>query len=148
MIQGQIANRRRAQSDGTTQIFAGLLKCADCGWNMKFGKQSNGQHKAYYGCGKHFQAVDRRCTIHFIRYDVLYAYVLDRLQFWPALAAGDEQQLLARLLQSGGQNRAAEKKKQISELRKGRAASGNRKWKSTTASWERLICKTTKISLL
>ena len=85
---------------------------------MKFGKQSSGQHKAYYGCGKYFQTVDRRCTLHFIRYDVLYAYVLDRLQFWSALAAGDEQQLLERLLQSGVQNRAAERKKQVAELRK------------------------------
>ncbi len=36
-VQAQIANRRRMQKDGTTQIFAGLLKCADCGHNMKFG---------------------------------------------------------------------------------------------------------------
>ena len=61
--------------------------------------------------------MDRKCSIHFIRYEVLYAYVLDRLQFWSALAAGDEQQLLERLL-SGGQNRAAERKKQAAELRK------------------------------
>ena len=117
-IQGQIANRCRAQSDGTTQIFAGLLKCADYGWNMKFGKQSSGQHKAYCGCGKYFQTVDRKCTIHFIRYDVRYAYVLDRLQFWSALVSSDEQQLLERLLQSGGQRRVAEKKKWTADLRK------------------------------
>ena len=117
-VQGQIANRRRTQSDGTTHIFAGLLKCADCGWTMRFRRQSKGQHSAYYGCGKYFQTVDRKCSFHFIRYEVLYAYVLDRLQFWSALAAGDEQQLLERLLQSGGQNRAAERKKQAAELRK------------------------------
>lgn len=117
-VQGQIANRRRTQNDGTTHIFAGLLKCADCGWTMAFRRQSKGQHSAYYGCSRYFQTVDRRCTIHFIRYEVLYTYVLDRLQFWSTLAAGDEQQLLERLLQSGGQNRAAERKKQAAELRK------------------------------
>ena len=41
-VQGQIANRRRTQSDGTTHIFAGLLKCADCGWTMRFRRQSKG----------------------------------------------------------------------------------------------------------
>ena len=56
--------------------------------------------------------------MHFIRYDTLYAYVLDRLQFWSALAAADEQRLLERLLQSGGENRAAERKKRAAELRK------------------------------
>lgn len=117
-VQGQIASRRRTLPDGTTQIFAGLIKCADCGWTMRFRRQSSGQHKAYYGCGKYFQTVDRRCSMHFIRYEVLYAYVLDRLQFWSALAVGEEQQLLERLLQSSGRNRTAERKKQVTELRK------------------------------
>lgn len=54
--------------------------------------------------------------MHFIRYKVLYAYVLDRLQFWAALAAADEQDLLDRLLQSGGKNRVTERKKQAAEL--------------------------------
>lgn len=117
-VQQQIANRRRQQKDGTTQIFAGLVKCADCGWTMRFGRQSNGTHPGYYACGKYFQAVNRPCSMHFIRYDVLYAYVLDRLQFWAALASTDEQKLLERLLQNGGHNRAAERKKQTAELRK------------------------------
>ncbi|MFG6350600.1 MAG: recombinase family protein, partial [Oscillospiraceae bacterium] len=30
-VQEHIASRRRRQKDGTTQIFAGLVKCADCG---------------------------------------------------------------------------------------------------------------------
>lgn len=117
-VQGQIANRRRTQKDGTTQMFAGLLKCADCGWTMRFGRQSNGNHPGYYACGKYYQTVDRKCSMHFIRYDVLYAYVLDRLQFWAALAAADERQLLEQLLQSGGENRIAERKKRAAELRK------------------------------
>ena len=35
-VQEQIANRRRKMKDGTRQIFAGLVKCADCGWSMSF----------------------------------------------------------------------------------------------------------------
>lgn len=56
--------------------------------------------------------------MHFIRYDVLYAYVLDRLQFWSALAATDESLLLERLLQNGDKGRQAERKKWETELRK------------------------------
>ncbi len=35
-VQNQIANRRRQMKDATTQIFAGLLKCADCGMALSF----------------------------------------------------------------------------------------------------------------
>lgn len=118
LVQGQIANRRREQKDGTTQIFAGLVRCADCGWTMRFGRQSNGTRPGHYACGKYYQTVNKQCSMHFIRYKVLYAYVLDRLQFWAALAAADEQDLLERLLQSSGKNRVAERKKQAAELRK------------------------------
>ena len=33
-VQEQIASRRRKCKDGTTQIFSGLVKCADCGWSL------------------------------------------------------------------------------------------------------------------
>ena len=72
-VQAQIADRRRQQKDGTTQIFAGLVKCADCGWSMRFGRPHNGKRPGYYYCGKYGQT-DRKCSMHFIRYDVLYAY--------------------------------------------------------------------------
>ena len=34
----------------------------------------------------------RQCSMHYIRYDVLYAYVLSRLQYWSGLAQQDEEQ--------------------------------------------------------
>lgn len=116
-VQQQIVSRRRQRRDGTTQIFAGLVKCADCGWAMHFARQNKGNRCGYYFCGTYSKKVDE-CTMHFISYNTLYAYVLDRLQFWAALAAADERKLLERLLQSGGENRAAERKKQAAELRK------------------------------
>ena len=36
--------------------------------------------------------------MHYIRYDVLYAYVLSRLQYWSVLAQQDGDKLLKRLL--------------------------------------------------
>ncbi len=116
-VQKQIASRRRKRKDGTTQIFAGLLKCADCGWGMRLGRQNKGRRARYYSCGKYSERVNQ-CTMHFINYDVLYTYVLDRLQFWSDLAQKDEKNLLERLLQTGDKMRQAEKKKQASDLRK------------------------------
>ena len=55
--------------------------------------------------------------MHYIRYDVLYAYVLSRLQYWSGLIQHNEGQLLKRLLNASGKGQAAAKKKQAAELK-------------------------------
>ena len=57
------------------------------------------------------------CSMHYIRYDVLYAYVLARLQYWSMLAQKDEDKLLKRLLNASDRRNSA-KKKQAAELKK------------------------------
>ena len=50
--------------------------------------------------------------------DVLYTYVLSRLQYWSQQAQNDWDKLLKRLLNASYKERNAAKKKQISELKK------------------------------
>ena len=57
-------------------------------------------------------------SMHYIRYDVLYAYVLARLQYWSMLAQKDEDKLLKRLLNASDRERNSAKKKQAAELKK------------------------------
>ena len=79
-VQKQIASRRRQQKDATTQIFAGLVKCADCGWSMRFG--TNRQNKTPYShftCSQYGQ-MGTQCSAHYIREDVLRELVLERIQ--------------------------------------------------------------------
>lgn len=118
-VQDMIAQRRRQQKDATTQIFSGLLKCADCGWSMGFG--TNRQNKtpySHYHCSQYGQMGKVRCSAHYIRYDILYPYVLSRLQYWFRQVEVDEGALLQRLLAAGDQSRAALRKKQVSDLKK------------------------------
>ena len=56
--------------------------------------------------------------MHYIRYDVLYAYVLSRLQYWSGLVQHDEEQLLKQLLNATDKGQAAARKKQAAELNK------------------------------
>ncbi len=117
-VQEQIASRRRERRNGTTQIFAGLIKCADCGWSLAYGE--NKQNKTpygYYHCSKNGQGT-RQCSMHYIRYDVLYAYVLSRLQYWSAQVQNDREQLLKRLLSASDKELAAARKKQTAELKR------------------------------
>ena len=117
-VQEQIASRRRERKNGTTQIFAGLIKCADCGWSLAYGEnRQNSKPYGYYHCSKNGQGT-RQCSMHYIRYDVLYAYVLSRLQYWSGLVQHDEEQLLKRLLNANDKGQAAARKKQAAELKK------------------------------
>lgn len=75
-------------------IFFGLVKCADCGWSMGFcTNRANKLPYSYYYCSKYGQDT-RQCSMHYIRYDVLYTYVLARVRYWAKQAAIDEDDLL------------------------------------------------------
>lgn len=117
-VQEMIASRRRQKKNGTTQIFAGLVKCADCGWSLAYGmNRQNKNPYSYYHCSKNGQGL-RQCSMHYIRYDILYAYVLSRLQYWFKEVQQDESQLLQRLLKSNDSERSLAKRKAVSELKK------------------------------
>lgn len=118
-VQEQIASRRRQMKDSTTQIFAGLVRCADCGWSMSFA--TNKQNKtpySYFNCTNYRQygKTGGTCTAHYIRYDVLYTYVLARIQYWSKQAQIDEDRLLQHILKAGNKERAAIAKRNAAEL--------------------------------
>ena len=118
-VQKQIASRRRERKNKTMQIFSGLLKCADCGWAMRYCARTGDRNPyAHYMCGKYKDYQTRGCTTHYIRYDALYAYVLARIQHWSARAIEDEEKLLNQLLSAGDRERNAAQKKQAAELKK------------------------------
>ena len=54
----------------------------------------------------------------YIRYDLLYRYVLSRLQHWYEQVQQDEERLLKQLLNTSDKERNATKKKRAAELKK------------------------------
>ena len=119
-VQEQIGNRRRAVKDAEPQIFAGLLKCADCGKAMAVSAITAHAAYRYYNCNNYrkYSRITGACSSHSIRYDVLYHYILSRIQHWVVQVHTDEQALLERLLSTTNQERQAAIRKQTAELKK------------------------------
>ena len=120
-VQQQIASRHRTCKNGTTQIFAGLVKCTDCGWTMIYDVSRNG--RAYYRCSKYAQG-SHRCTMHYIRYDILYAVVLERIRYWIQQAQLNEEALLKHLDKMIDKASSTEAKKQAADLAAARKRKG------------------------
>ena len=139
-VQTQIASRRRQQKDATTQIFAGLVRCADCGWSMSFGtNKQNSKPYSYFNCTSYRQLgkVSGVCSAHYIRYDYLYTYVLSRIQDLSRQAQVNETKLLHRLLKGSEQELAANAKRQSAELTRAekRRTEVNRKFAKLYEDW-------------
>ncbi|MCM1061123.1 MAG: recombinase family protein [Eubacterium sp.] len=113
-------SRKRPTRTGEIQIFAGLLKCPDCGWNMRFFHEfakENRPERKHFMCETYAKFGKGRCSTHYIKYDVLYAAVLGRLQYWIAQAhEKDDGELLQRLLKSGDRQREKENASAKKEL--------------------------------
>lgn len=117
-VQKQISSRRREQKNGTTQIFSGLVKCADCGWSMRFGTNArNSKPYSHFTCSNYGQT-GLRCSAHYIRYDTLYDYVLARIRHWSQEAQISEEKLLNQLLSAGDKAKASHMQKRTTELTK------------------------------
>ena len=120
-VQEQIASRRRKMKTATTQIFSGLVKCADCGWSMSYGtNNSNSKPFHYFVCTNYRQHGPRHCdcTSHYIRYDTLYAYVLSRLQYWSAQSDMGEEHLKRQLLHANDREQQRMAKLRDAELKR------------------------------
>ena len=115
-----IDSRKRPVKNGETQIFAGLLKCADCGWGLRYynnNATATRKEKRYYSCSTYREYGKDKCSNHYIRYEVIYAVVLGRLQYWISQAQEkDDGELLHRLLKSGDKQRAKENASTKKEL--------------------------------
>lgn len=109
-VQEQIASRRRKQKDGTTMPRLRLVTRL---WGKSTEQNALRSLSLQQVWARHW-----KCSMHYIRYDTLYTYVLLRIQYWAQQAQLGEEQLLQQLLKAGDKERAAAVKKQTAELNK------------------------------
>jgi len=94
----------RVDSEGENHLFTGLLRCADCGYNLRAHVQrqtlKDGTKTSYAGyiCGNYARSGKAACTLHMIREYVLAQLVLDEIREHAALIAFDEQRVVKAIL--------------------------------------------------
>jgi DNA invertase Pin-like site-specific DNA recombinase len=93
--QNSISSRKRVTQTGELQLFAGFVKCRDCGSALGY---SNSQGIPQYTCGQYRRYGKEACTAHYIRKDTLAEIVLNDIRKHARLASEDENGLAQQLL--------------------------------------------------
>jgi len=113
----------RRSANGEVSIFAGIIKCADCGGNMILNRKVyKNWTDEFYRCSTYQQEGKNVCSMHKIDYNVLYQAVLSDVQEYAALAVEDEQRLINRILKANDDS----KSKNVSRLERNVRETNNR----------------------
>jgi hypothetical protein len=104
------AHRRvRETKKETIGLFAGVLKCADCGSSLAYmRKRLKTTEKGVYRCSRYNNNGGKACTAHYIDEDVVREFVLNDIRQHAKLAVNEKERLASRLLASMKKNQSGE----------------------------------------
>lgn len=115
----------RVQNNGVLSMWAGILKCADCGRAMhkKYCKNKSGVVYEYYICGTYRKKSNKLCTKHTIRVENLEKCVLETVKLHIELFINTEEILkqfdqlnTERLVDKNTENIKENKEKEIEKI--------------------------------
>lgn len=100
LVQGKVKSRKRPDAWGNFGIFAGLLKCGQCGSAMNVRITNSKAKEKIFTCSKYNKYGVSHCSQHRIKYDVLYNIVLEQTRRYARLALENEQEVARELMSS------------------------------------------------
>ena len=110
--------KQRLSKDGTTHIFSGLVKCADCGRTMSLKTTvKNGRKKKSFDCSTYKKYGPSRCSGHYLSYNDLYELVLNRLRFWVNSSESDKEALCKMIVEKTENVKSSEIKQTENKLK-------------------------------
>ncbi|MCL2285028.1 MAG: recombinase family protein [Firmicutes bacterium] len=116
-VQICVSSRKRVTRDGEVQLFAGFLKCEDCGGSLSYSSSHGSEN---YTCGlyrRNGKNSKRGCTAHYIRKDTLEQVILDDIKRHAKLAVCDEKGFADKLLAMNDENQNHQLKALNTELK-------------------------------
>lgn len=112
VVQKLITSRRNPKKQTKfDNIFAGLIKCEDCGYAMTLSKAHRTQKEEIidnygYMCNNYRSFGKKNCTSHWIEARTLYESVLEDIRKHAQEALADDTKLVERLLKQAGTTRS------------------------------------------
>ena len=80
LVQEKIASRKCSRGDGTFSLFAGLIKCGECGKALTIRKTHAQNPIDIYACVTYNRYGKHHCTQHRVEFDKLYDIVFDEIR--------------------------------------------------------------------
>jgi hypothetical protein len=139
LVSDMLKTKRREMKDheglGLVNEFAGVIKCADCGCAMatktqKFQRKNHVHISRSYVCNRNRRHHIPICTLHYIRYDVVYQLVLQAIQKYAALSKEDKSEMAKQLAEAGNHQQSFQTAQCKKELK-----TAEKRLRSLTGLW-------------
>jgi DNA invertase Pin-like site-specific DNA recombinase len=103
-------NRRiRTTKHNTVGLFAGILRCADCGSPLAYmRKKLKNSEKGVYRCSRYNNNGGKTCTTHYIDESDICAFVINDIRLYAHMATKEREMLAKRLMDSSKQANSGE----------------------------------------
>ena len=111
-------NRRRETKRGEIHMFAGLVKCADCGSALNVSYDSKKEKFTGFSCWVYKNYGKERCTSHAIGYQTLYNIVLEDIRRQAEYVSDSKEKYLALLSHRMDEKTEQDIRKAKNELKK------------------------------
>ena len=109
IVQEKVKSRKRADAWGNFSLFAGLVKCGQCGSTMNIRRANQKGNERIYTCSRYNKYGKAHCTQHRIKYDTLYGIVLEQIRSCAEKALADEQEAADQLRENCQADEQAER---------------------------------------
>jgi DNA invertase Pin-like site-specific DNA recombinase len=104
LVQEKVKTRKRPDAWGNYSIFAGLLKCGQCGSSMNVRRANQKGKDRIYTCSKYNKFGVAHCSQHRMKYDVLYNLVLEQIRSYAKKALENETDIAGQLMRDTRQD--------------------------------------------
>ena len=109
IVQEKVKSRKCPDAWGNFSLFAGLVKCGQCGSTLNIRRANQKGNERIYTCSRYNKYGVAHCTQHRIKYDTLYNIVLEQIRACARKALADEQEAAAQLRENCQADEQAER---------------------------------------
>ena len=109
LVQEKVKARKRPDAWGNYSIFAGILKCGQCGNSMNIRRANQKGNERIYTCSRYNKYGVAHCSQHRMKYDTLYRIVLEQIKRYAKEALENEDEIAGRLMRESKQYEQGER---------------------------------------